>query len=88
MNIASTSYNLFGGVMLAWAISMLGLTVCLVVWGLAIWHLVTFKDVPNRTLWFVIIICLPIIGAATYYFAAMLPYNRTHPYVGSKSAGK
>lgn len=84
--MATTTTNGFlGGVMLAWAIAMLGLTVCLVIWGLAIWHLIRFKDVPNRMLWLFIVILFPVLGATAYYFGVMLPYNRAHPYIRPKA---
>jgi hypothetical protein len=82
MDIGSiTPLGFFGSIMLAWAIIMLGLTVCLVIWGLSIWHVIHFKDVPNRTMWIVAIIFIPLIGSVIYYFFIMLPYNRAHPYI-------
>jgi len=87
MNIEATSITVFGGLLLVWAIILLGSTVCLVIWGLALWHVIHFKDVPHRTAWLIAIILLPIVGATAYYFSTLLPYNREHPYVRPKKQG-
>lgn len=85
MNFATTTNGLIGSLMLVWAIGMLGLTICLVIWGVSLWHVITFHDVPNRRRWMSIVMFVPIIGAAIYYLFALLPYNRTHPYIRPKA---
>lgn len=88
MIAGTTVWGFFGSVALTWAIVMLGLTVCLTIWGLSLWHAVHFKSVPHRTAWIVVIIVIPVIGATVYYFFTLLPYNRAHPYVRPPEAAQ
>lgn len=85
MSIATTTANgFFGSVMLAWSIAFLGGSVLLLIWALAIWHVMRFPDVPRRRFWQFATIFPPLLGAVIYYFFVLLPYNRSHPFAKPK----
>jgi ABC-type multidrug transport system fused ATPase/permease subunit len=48
----------------------------LVMWIIALMHVVQHEDVKDRIVWLIIILTIGGIGAFVYYFVVMRPYAR------------